>query len=332
MPRLSVVIPTYRRAAALRRALRATLGQTGLAPGSFEIVIVDNCPDRSAESVVKPMTEAWPERIRYLVEPAAGISHARNTGVQAARAELIVFLDDDNEPTPTCLASLLRTQRECDADAVFGPVEARLGTAPVRHAELLQGCFSRRVSLPDGADATSHVGYLGTGNSLFRRSTCFAGRSQPFASSRGLTGGEDTLLLRQLAMEGRRFYWSREAVAYEHVEPSRQCLSYLCRRRFRSGQVRAETCILLTPPRRLETVLWMGVGAGQVLIWGLVAAVAGIARSALMPRAVCAACAGLGKVFWMKPFQSAIYAGARPQLPSGAFLGEQPGVVESRKS
>ena len=53
------------------------------------------------------------------------MAHARNSGVAAARAPLIAFLDDDEEAPPQWLAGLMQVQAETDADVVFGPVRGR---------------------------------------------------------------------------------------------------------------------------------------------------------------------------------------------------------------
>jgi glycosyltransferase involved in cell wall biosynthesis len=320
---LTVIITTFRRPALLEGALRSCVSQTGV-EAAFEILVIDNCPDRSASPVVARVSDENPGRIRYVSEPAAGISHARTAGVRAARGDLIVFLDDDNEADPTWLASLLRVQRQHDADAVFGPVRARLAFRPRLHQEFFQRYFSRDLDMPDGAEISDRYSYLGTGNSLFRRSTCFGGRLAPFAANMGLVGGEDTLLLKQLVLDGRRFFWAAEAVVYEHVEAQRLRVAYVCKRRFRSGQIRSETCLMVKQPQRLELVRWMSVGLVQFVGWGLVAAVLGPSRSRLAVRAAAAASGGLGKVVWMKPFQLALYGKRVSPAPEAGSAGTVP--------
>jgi O-antigen biosynthesis protein len=63
----------------------------------FEVVVVDNVPTSDA---VRTLVEARTcgVRYRYVVEPRAGLSWARNTGTAAASGDIIAFLDDDDEP------------------------------------------------------------------------------------------------------------------------------------------------------------------------------------------------------------------------------------------
>lgn len=104
-PLVSVVVPTYRRAASLDRLLAGLARQRG-AP-SFEVLVVDNDPARSARAVVV----AWARRGLMIPEPdlaesTPGAAAARNTGLRRARAPIVAFLDDDVVPAPDWLAGI----------------------------------------------------------------------------------------------------------------------------------------------------------------------------------------------------------------------------------
>jgi glycosyltransferase involved in cell wall biosynthesis len=96
---VSVVLPTYNRCKTLRSALEKLLLQivSGI---DYEIIVVDNnSPDRTRETVASFVEKD--SRFRYVLETRQGVSHARNAGIQAARADLIVFCDDDVEVPPS---------------------------------------------------------------------------------------------------------------------------------------------------------------------------------------------------------------------------------------
>jgi glycosyltransferase involved in cell wall biosynthesis len=91
-PAVSVVIPTRGRPSLLLRAIRSVLAQS---VRQFEIVVVLDGPDSGTETAVQTVDDS---RIRVEVLPEQrGPAGARNAGVRAARAELIAFLDDDDE-------------------------------------------------------------------------------------------------------------------------------------------------------------------------------------------------------------------------------------------
>jgi GT2 family glycosyltransferase len=91
-PFASVIVPTCGRAEDLGECLR---GLRSLAYPRFEIVVVDNRPnDPSALRLLSEIARQ-DQRVRYVAEERPGSSVARNTGIAAARGELIAFTDDD---------------------------------------------------------------------------------------------------------------------------------------------------------------------------------------------------------------------------------------------
>lgn len=102
MPLVSVVIPLYNKESHIKRAIDSILAQK---IQDFEIVIVDDgSTDKSAE-VVKGFTDP---RIRLFQQENAGVSAARNRGIEEAKADLIAFLDADDEWMPEHLSTLLK--------------------------------------------------------------------------------------------------------------------------------------------------------------------------------------------------------------------------------
>lgn len=98
-PRVSVILPTYNRAASLRAACESVLSQSFR---DLELLVVD---DASSEDVASVIREIGDPRIRYIRrERNGGASAARNTGLAAARGELIAFQDSDDLWLPGKLA------------------------------------------------------------------------------------------------------------------------------------------------------------------------------------------------------------------------------------
>jgi GT2 family glycosyltransferase len=105
-PAISVVIPTYQRAALLDRCLEA-LRNAEDAEDVEVIVVDDGSTDRTPEIL---RSHAW---VRSLVQQRnQGPAAARNRGVREARAPLVLFLDDDIVVTPELVGTHLRLHRE----------------------------------------------------------------------------------------------------------------------------------------------------------------------------------------------------------------------------
>jgi len=88
-PLISVIIPVYNGERYLAEAIESVLAQTYR---PIELIVVDDgSTDGSAEIV-----QQFGPPVRYHYQPNAGVSSARNSGVELARGELLAFLDADD--------------------------------------------------------------------------------------------------------------------------------------------------------------------------------------------------------------------------------------------
>lgn len=112
---VSIVIPLYNKEKQIAKTLQTVLCQSYQ---DFEIVIVnDGSTDRSVEEVKK----SDDTRIRLINQENAGVSAARNRGIEEARGEYIALLDADDEWHQDYLAthiSLAQKYPDCDVFAV----------------------------------------------------------------------------------------------------------------------------------------------------------------------------------------------------------------------
>src|SRR5262245_22064792 len=101
----SVVIPTHNRARLLDRVLESFARQTA-DRSAFEVVVVDDGSTDGTEAVCN----AYRQRLdtRYVPIEWAGTGAAKNAGIAAARAPLIVFADDDDLANPELVAQHIR--------------------------------------------------------------------------------------------------------------------------------------------------------------------------------------------------------------------------------
>lgn len=120
MPLVSVIIPTRNRSALLQQALASVRHQTLT---DWECVVVDDGSTDDTPDVALALGRV-DGRLRYVRQDSqGGISRARNSGIQAARAPFIAFLDDDDRWYPEKLALQLAV---FDANPEVGLVCARI--------------------------------------------------------------------------------------------------------------------------------------------------------------------------------------------------------------
>jgi glycosyltransferase involved in cell wall biosynthesis len=110
-PIVSIVIPTYKRASALRRVIGSALDQTCPA-STYEVLVVDNnSPDDTAQ-VLDAIAAGQPGRVRRIFEPRQGVAYARQAGIDNARAEIIAFFDDDVRVARDWIDTIVKTFAE----------------------------------------------------------------------------------------------------------------------------------------------------------------------------------------------------------------------------
>ncbi len=160
VPRVSVVVPTYRRPHLLDRCLTALCAQD-FGTGEYEIVVADDGDDARTRRLVAHRAHETGGRpaIRYVaVTDRHGPAAARNAGWNTARAEIIAFTDDDCVPSVGWLRSGLAALKPRTA-AVWGRIVVPLRSDPTdyeRDAAGLQSagfvtanCLCRRGALVD---------------------------------------------------------------------------------------------------------------------------------------------------------------------------------------
>src|SRR3712207_1762603 len=91
-PRVAVVMPTFKQAAFVRRALDSLLAQT---LAEWELVVVDDgSPDDTRVAVAPYLDDP---RVRYLrLDRNRGLGHALNAGLDVTRANLVAYLPSDD--------------------------------------------------------------------------------------------------------------------------------------------------------------------------------------------------------------------------------------------
>ena len=93
---ISIIIPTYNRAAFLGEAITSVLEQDYFRQSgperSFELLVVDD----GSEDDTREVVGSFGGRISLLRQPHRGVSAARNLGLHSATGEFIAFLDSDD--------------------------------------------------------------------------------------------------------------------------------------------------------------------------------------------------------------------------------------------
>ena len=256
-----MAVPTYRRPTDLARALRGVLGQIPDLRGvaDVEVLVVDNDPAASARA------QATGGPVRYVVEQVPGVAAVRNRALDEARAhDLLVFIDDDEEPEPGWLAALVGLRARTGCQAVAGLVVPDYEVEPDEWVR--QGGFFVRRTWPTGTRRP-----VAASNCLLLDLGFVREHGLRFDADFGTTGGEDTLFTRQLTAAGGTILWCDEARVRDHVPASRLDHAWILRRQrsHAATAVRVELALGGAPARvRVRAAL----GGGARILAGSAAA------------------------------------------------------------
>lgn len=140
--KVSVIIPCYRAEATLRRAVASALEG---APADLQLLLVeDGSPDGTG--ALCDELAAGDARITALHRPNGGAGAARNTGLEAARGDWVLFLDADDELLPGLWAALDALPVTDEEMILFGLQRASTGES-VTVAPLAEGRYEGLAAL-----------------------------------------------------------------------------------------------------------------------------------------------------------------------------------------
>jgi GT2 family glycosyltransferase len=118
-PRISVVIPTYRREQVLLDTIRQLTAQR---PAAAEILVIDQTHQHAAQTQRELERLNDQSVIRWIQLSRPSIPAAMNRGLIEAHAEIVLFLDDDIVPCPGLIMAHMRAHQESKAAVVAGRV------------------------------------------------------------------------------------------------------------------------------------------------------------------------------------------------------------------
>lgn len=224
-PRLTVIIPSRDRADRLEGCLRSILA-CEYPRDRFEVLVVDNAP--ASDDTRRLVAEVFAaDGVRYVREDAPGSASARNAGLAAGGAEIVVFTDDDVRVDRHWLTETARGFSVDGADCVTGllvPLELET-PAQVWFEEyggFSRGYAQRIFDLGEHRPADVPLypysaGIFGTGNNMaFRRSvlTDIGDFDPALGNGTPALGGVDSEVLLRTILTGHRIVYQPTSLVW----------------------------------------------------------------------------------------------------------------------
>lgn len=112
---VTLVVPIYNMERYLPRCMASLLNQTCT---DYEILLINDGSTDSSSSLCDRYSAENPGLVRVIHKENGGLSSARNTGIDNARGEFIVFPDPDDWVEPGYVELLMKYQKEYQAELV----------------------------------------------------------------------------------------------------------------------------------------------------------------------------------------------------------------------
>ena len=228
-PLVSAVVTTAGARGTLPRCINSILASDY---EQLEVVVVDNRPQTTSAHALLGPELAWDARVRFAHEPRAGLSYARNAGLELARGEIVAFTDDDVVVDARWLKAISNAFA-AGADCVTGlvlplAIETSAQSLFEQFAGFCKG-FERRTfdRETNGQDRLFPyaAGAVGTGaNMALPRSLALAvgGFDVRLGAGTPTSGGEDLDMYIRLLSSGRKIVYEPAAlVLHDHPSENR---------------------------------------------------------------------------------------------------------------
>jgi len=224
LPKISVVLPTYNRRSTLQRAVASVLAQD---EPQWELIVVDDASTDDTRAYLATLTDP---RIRALaLARNAGVSVARNRGLEAARAEIVAFLDSDDVYLQRRLSLPLRVFAE-EPEVVCTLSSLLKRFAGGRDVTTLMPDVTLTPAAFEWGLACRLISCSGTNTTVRRADALAVGGFNP-----QLTQGEDTEFVTRLSSRGSAHlisdilwekHWSSDALSNAWRDAAEALIAY----------------------------------------------------------------------------------------------------------
>lgn len=242
---VTVAVCSRNRGRALQRAVESILGSDAVAgidaSIAVDVLVVDNgSTDDTAERMHR--LAARDARVRYVHEPVAGISVARNRALHEAQSDIVIFVDDDETVCPGFVAAHLdvyTTQPTCSA--VGGAMDLYFDDGEPRWVSpALMGLYSSYPVVEGALHRVATDELLPFGGNLSLR-IADANACGGFSTTLGRVGkslisGEETALLEAMRASGFEIWVTGAARIRHHIPTERARVMWVLRRSFAQGR------------------------------------------------------------------------------------------------
>ncbi|MCB9135434.1 MAG: glycosyltransferase [Anaerolineales bacterium] len=215
-PKISIILPTYNRLDRLKKVILGLEKQT-YPLDSFEVIVVSDGSSDGTDDYLKSIQT--PLQLTPVFQPNQGVAATRNHGVEKAKGNILVFIDDDVFPIPEFLAEHIKVhEKEDENTVVIGPMLTPPDFHLLPWVKWSQDRLNEQYHSMLAGEWAPTARQFYTGNTSFAREIFvkYGGFDQNFRRA------EDVELAYRWHKHGIKFYFCPEAIGYHYEERSFQ--------------------------------------------------------------------------------------------------------------
>ena len=199
-------------------------------------VVIENDDEEKSKSVIQNLEPLFNKgRLTYALEKEPGIPFARNRAAQEAiniSADLLLFVDDDEEVDIKWLENIIAGYRNSDAKLIGAPLRAK---KPKKKLNMIQNLMFKNINnryQKKEKRASSKTAQGGTPgvtivtNNWLAETTLFSKHNIWFDESMRHTGGTDSKFYAEVIEKNIPTAWVTDAYVYETISEDRLSFVY----------------------------------------------------------------------------------------------------------
>ncbi len=205
---ISIVIPLYNKESQIAKTLKAVLGQTFQ---DYEIIIIN---DGSTDNSVGEVNNFHDPRIRLINQDNAGVSAARNRGIQESKGRYVAFLDADDEWMPDYLENIHQLILKYSRCNVFA---CRYMFSDEYNNQIQTSISGINLKCGESGELTDYFHIASVSDAPLWTSVVVASRQSLLdigGFPEGITSGEDLLTWARLACRNRIAFLNKVCAVY----------------------------------------------------------------------------------------------------------------------
>lgn len=229
--KVSIIVPVHNAAHLLESCVNSLLEQTY---SNLEIILINNASTDNSLSMCQQLRER-DKRVIVIHTDEAGVSNARNLGLECVTGEFVTFVDSDDWLELNCIERAIAEQKQSGADVVIWSFFKNIGSQELRLAMLpedkkffttdLEKKYLYKKSIDAQFDKISSANDVSVGTTWGKLYSTDLIQQNNLRFVLALTRAQDVVFSIQAFKQAQKIYYFNESLYHYRIHSSSTCQS-----------------------------------------------------------------------------------------------------------